>query len=182
MKRDYITIVCVAILVVFASLFSYYNKPEALGAGGPFNNVKQYLTVDATPYYSHAVATTSETNLILVGTASSTYAFASDSSDQVNFNFLTVNGASSTPATTGAFISNTPLDLVYCYDFSDDQVSWFPLASNCASWNSGVIATSTLGVAVTNVNSKYMRISFSSTMATSTRVGLWAQAITKKGF
>ena len=167
-------------IVILAGVIFYQQSPlNVKGAGGPFNNVKQYLTVNATPYYNHAVATTSETNLVMVGTASSTYDFATDSSDQVNFNFLTVNGASSTPATT---MSITPLDLVYCYDFSDDEVNWFPLASNCASWNSGVIATSTLGVAVTNVNSKYMRISFSSTMSTSTRVGLWAQAQLKKGY
>ena len=179
MKKYFGDIVLGLGIVILAGIVFYQQSPLSLGAGGPFNNVKQYLTVNATPYYYHVVATTSATNLVMVGTASSTYDFATDSSDQVNFNFLTVNGASSTPATD---MSVTPLDLVYCYDFSDDEVNWFPLASNCASWNSGVIATSTLGVAVTNVNSKYMRISFSSTMSTSTRVGLWAQAQLKKGY
>lgn len=175
----------IAVVVLGLSFWSY-KANQSYGAG--VNIAYKNLTSDVTPYMNHAVATTTQTNLVLVGNASSTYPFSLETysrtgyTEQVNFNFLTVNGASSTPATTGAYISNTPLDLIYCYSFSNDQVNWFPLASSCASWNSGVIGTSTLGIAITNVNSKYMRIHFSSSMATSTRVGLWVQAILKQPF
>ncbi len=176
------------LLAAFALVFmSQQPKQQALGAGGNFSTIDYAITATANPYYNHAVATTSESNLVYVGTASSTYAWPVDGIDQVDFIFQIVNGASTTPATTGGYISSTPLDLVYCYDFSNATTAvastlWFPKSSNCASWNSGVIGTSTLAVAVTNVNSKYMRVHFSSTMSTSTKVGLWAHATLKKGY
>ncbi len=177
--KKYLEYIVPGLMLAGFAVFIIFGADKTSLAGGNFNNVKIWTTVDATPYYYHVVATTSTTNLVMVGTASTTYSFATDSIDQVNFNFLTVNGASSTPATT---MSDTPLDIIYCYSFSDEEDNWYPLASNCTSWNSGVIATSTLSVAVTNVNSKYMRIQFSSSMSTSTRVGLHGQAIGKKGY
>jgi len=158
----------------------------SLGAGGPFNNVKQYLTVNATPYMNHSTASTTQTNLVYVHTATTSYAFATDSSDQVNFNLL---GAMATStqldpfATTGDVpTSNSVLSLAHCYYYSDDEVNWFAPPSNCDYWTPQSTATTTKNVAVTSVNSKFMKIEFRSPNATSTRFGLWAQGIIKKGY
>jgi len=168
----------IGLMVLLVGAIWFEQRPEAL-AGGPFNNVKIWSTVSADPTYLFATST----NLVLVSTASSSYSFATDSVDQVNFNLFTRVASSTAEVSTTA----TPLDLIYCYAFSDSATTvgdpmWFPVASNCASWSSGTIATSTLNIPITNVNSKYMRIQFSSSTATSTRVGLHGQAIGKKGY
>jgi len=187
-------------IVILAGIVFYQQSPLSLGAGGPFNNVKQYLTVNADPYLNHAVSTTTQTNLVYIRNATTSYAFNTDGVDIVNFNIL-VAGATSTNLTylsgmpTGATTSDTNLDLVFYYEFSDDQINWFSEDSNSATggitthvaknvhtWTSGTVATSTKNIAITDVNSKYMRISFSSWTATSTAVGLWAQAILGKGY
>ena len=180
-------IAMVAGIILLAGVIFYQQSPlNVKGAGGPFNNVKQYLTVNADPYMNHSTASTTQTNLAYIGTATTSYAFATDSVDQVDFNLL---GASATTTSLTLFgatydvpTSNSALDLAYCYDYSDDQISWFAPTSNCGYWKPITSATSTRNVPVTNVNSKYMRIGFSSPMSTSTRFGLWGQAILKKGF
>jgi len=140
----------------------------------------------------------------MVGTASTSYAFGVEGSDQVSFNFLYLT-ATTTTLTAGNGIpesgttSDTALNLVYCYHFTDSLATttdahysastaittdkmWFPIASNCATLTPGITSTSTLDVPITNVNSKFMKIEFSSPLSTSTRMGLWAEAILKKGY
>ncbi len=175
-------------IVVLAGIIFYQQSPlNVKGAGGNFNNVKIWSTTSADPYMNHATATSTQTNLLYVGTASSTHTFATDSIDQVNFNLFFAMATTtrlnqfeewSSTSTT----SDSILPLLYCYDFSDDEVNWFPLTSNCSTVTSSTNGTSTSGFAVTNVNSNYMRIHFSVPTATSTRVGLHAQAIGKKGY
>lgn len=189
------------VLVALVGLIIYDQSQKSLGAGGPFNNVKQYLTVNATPYMNHSTSTSTQTNLVMIGNATTSYDFSTDGSDQVNFNLFTAMATttslvagSGTPTT--ATTSNTALDLVWYYEFSDDEVNWFSEEATTTvsngvvthavrtlhNWSPGTIATSTIDLSLLNVNSKYMRVSFSSWTATSTRVGLWAEAILKKGY
>ena len=183
-KREIGLIAGLAILVLSLSLWSYQSNKSL--AGGPFSNVTYYFTDSTTPYMNHAMSTTTQTNLAYVGTATSTEQFSTESVDQVNFNLF---GAAATTTSltagsgfTGGSTSNSALSLSYCYQYSDDQTTWFDPSSNCDTWSPGTIATTTKEFAVSSVNAKYMRFQFSSPNSTSTRFGLWGFAELKKGY
>jgi len=191
MKKYFGDIVLGLGILVLAGIVFYQQSPiNVKGAGGTCNNVKQYLTVNALPYTNHSTGTTTQSNLAYVGTASTSYAFSTEGVGQVNFNLLYLT-ATTTTLTAGSGIpasgttSDTALNLVYCYQYSDSATTtsdtqWFPITSNCATLTPGITSTSTLNVAVTSVNSKNMKIEFSSPISTSTRMGLWAEAILEK--
>ncbi len=177
--KKYLEYIVPGLMLAGFALFIIFGADKTSLAGGNFNNVRQYLTTSAAPYLNAATST----NMISIRNATTSYAFATDSSDQVNFNLFTT-------------ATSTALDLKFYYEYSDDNATWFPEDSNSSTggvtthaatrnlhtWTPGVLATSTLDIAVTNVNSKYMRISFSSWTATSTGILLYAEAILKKGF
>ena len=186
----------IALIIAFALVFvSQQPKQQAMGAGGNFNNVRQYLTVNADPYVNHSTGTTTQTNLIYVGSATTTCdrcVFSVEGIDQVDFHFMFLT-ATTTTLVAGNGIpesgttSDTVLPFTYCYYYSDSATTtsdnlWFIPTSNCGSWLSSATATSTFNIPITNVNAKYMKIDFSSSTATSTRVGLWAEAELKRGF
>jgi len=185
-------VVMLGLILALGGVIWFEQSQKSLGAGGPFNNVRNYLTSSALPYVNHSTASSTQTNLAYVGNASTSYAFSVEGSDQVNFNFLYLT-ATTTTLTAGNGIpesgttSDTALNLVYCYQFSDSatvttDTQWFQPASNCSTLTPGITATSTLNVPITNVNSKYMKIEFSSPLATSTRMAVYAEAILKKGY
>jgi len=196
MKKYFGDIVLGLGILVLAGILFYQQSPISVkGAGGNFNNVRQWMTVSADPYVNHSTGTTTQTNLIYVGSATTTCdhcVFSVEGIDQVDFHFMFLT-ATTTTLTSGNGIpesgttSDTVLPFTYCYYYSDSATTttdnlWFTPTSNCGSWLSSATATSTFNIPITSVNAKYMKIDFISSTATSTRVGLWAEAILKKGF
>lgn len=161
---------------------------------------------DAAPYSNHLTASSTQTNLVHIGTATSSYAINTEGASQLNLKlFFLMGTTTSLTAYYGTPASGTTSDTIlplswYLETRENDDSPWYRMSissttiSNISSSLIGyssernlftitpiVNSTTTLDISILNTNSKQTRFNFASPNSTSTRIDLWAEAILQKG-
>ena len=176
------------ILIGLAWVF-YIPADEALGASEKFSFARKTFTgmTGETPNWYSAT----NNNLLWIGTATTTTQFEMDVENvgSVTFNLFT-KGTTTVSSNT---VTSVNWQIEFTQASSTTDGTWFGEdveATSVASvthrekfhfYDSGITASSSIQFDVNDINAKSMRLLFSAGTTTAPYIGIWLEAVYKKG-
>jgi len=188
---DYLVLGCVLTILVGLVILTSQPTQKVSGAAEKFDYVRKTFTgmTDEVPYWN----TATNNNLLWIGSATTTTEFVMDVANvgSVSFNLFTKG--------TTTVATNEVKNVVWYYEFtqasSTTNGTWFGEDSSSSSgnvathngykkihlWDTGQTSSSTRQILVTDINAKYMRFMINAGTTTTPYLGVWLEAIYKKG-
>src|SRR3990167_9958120 len=179
----------VGVILIGLAWVSYIPADEALGASEKFSFARKTFTgmTGETPNWYSAT----NNNLLWIGTATTTTQFEMDVENvgSVTFNLFT-KGTTTVSSNT---VTSVNWQIEYTQASSTTDGTWFSqdaetvtLASGVHRdkfhfYDSGITASSSIQFVVNDINAKSMRLVFSAGTTTTPYIGIWLEAIYKKG-
>lgn len=190
MKKKYILYSALVVVVLLWGflLFNRQDK-EALGASENFSYARKSFTgmTDEVPYWN----TATNNNLLWIGSATTTTEFVMNVENvgSVSFNLFT-KGTTTVSSNT---VTAVNWQLEFTQASSTTKGAWFGEDVESTSgasvthkekfhyYDSGTTASSSVQIRVDDINAKSMRLLLSAGTTTAPYLGVWVEAIYKKG-